>query len=881
MPIQHKRGTQAAWLASPVVLAPGQLGVALDTGESRVGDGTHTWANLLSPSASKVSKGALSFNVRDYGAVGNWTTGSSGTSDTAAIRAALAAAASAITVAGSSPSARVLVPWTTGNGYLIDDTITVPNGVELDMRAAFVYGGPAGRAALVLGSSSFQMKRTHTIRLKRATVSDWLSEADAGVVLRNFYASRFYLDEIEGFTVGVTCLGDTNNGFSYNDVHLGSLVDNKIALDCTNDTGGWCNEDAYHGGRFTVSSSVHTDLDRVGVRITSRATSRYYNNANIFHKPSFELKGQGIPGVSTCVLVEYGTQNFCDRARHESNSPGVLTQLNNSADNWIDFAYSDEVPGAAPYMNDLGASASGGITRGYTSMVDRSLRTVYKADALHKRACYYDGATQVNVPGVTVGTSATTNSDARAASLLVIAPDYLEIPGSRCVGFYLSTRTMKRFTVLRDAEVGFGGRLIVRCYDSTGAIISTAGTVRTTVPASAPAYSTSYGGAFRTGTDTTTPWSFGVSAATDYVFIGVAGGSAVARIRALTVATLYAANPATWLATTDVPGVNYGTAAPTAGTWDVGRRVVNVVPGGATTAWVCSVAGTPGTWVSEGSSSGGGGGSTTPPQVDVITATGVWTKPTGAKSHRVLLIGGGSAGGSGRRGANLTVCCGGGGGGGAGITDVTLDAADVPSSLTVTIGAAGVGGAAVTTDDTGGNAGTAGGVTLFGLLAGAYAGAGGAGGTATNGLGGSGGVGRDAIGAVAGAALTTGGLGASSAAAGGAGGGAAGGGISAAATPVVGNGGTASASRATAGTNAAGGVVDTTAPVASVAPTAKGQPGSAGGAGAASITAAAQAAALSSGYGAGGSGGGASRNGFASGAGADGRPGFALIVTSF
>lgn len=47
--------------------------------------------------------------------------------------------------------------------------------------------------------------------------------------------------------------------------------------------------------------------------------------------------------------------------------------------------------------------------------------------------------------------------------------------------------------------------------------------------------------------------------------------------------------------------VGYSTAAPTALAWAVGDRVQNIAPAvGSPKAWVCTVAGTPGTWVSEG-----------------------------------------------------------------------------------------------------------------------------------------------------------------------------------------------------------------------------------------------------------------------------------------
>jgi len=47
--------------------------------------------------------------------------------------------------------------------------------------------------------------------------------------------------------------------------------------------------------------------------------------------------------------------------------------------------------------------------------------------------------------------------------------------------------------------------------------------------------------------------------------------------------------------------ITYGTAAPISGTWKRGDRRYNSTPTvGQAKSWVCTVAGTPGTWVSEG-----------------------------------------------------------------------------------------------------------------------------------------------------------------------------------------------------------------------------------------------------------------------------------------
>ncbi len=47
--------------------------------------------------------------------------------------------------------------------------------------------------------------------------------------------------------------------------------------------------------------------------------------------------------------------------------------------------------------------------------------------------------------------------------------------------------------------------------------------------------------------------------------------------------------------------ITYGTAAPASGTWSKADRCYNSSPTvGQPKSWVCTVAGTPGTWVSEG-----------------------------------------------------------------------------------------------------------------------------------------------------------------------------------------------------------------------------------------------------------------------------------------
>jgi hypothetical protein len=125
--------------------------------------------------------------------------------------------------------------------------------------------------------------------------------------------------------------------------------------------------------------------------------------------------------------------------------------------------------------------------------------------------------------------------------------------------------------------------------------------------------------------------------------------------------------------------------------------------------------------------------------VQVFTSNGTWTKPAGAKSVLVQLIGGGGGGGSGRKGATGTIRCGGGGGGGGGMATMTFDASVLGSTESVVVGQGGNGGAPRTANSTNGISGAIGGSTVFGALLRAGGGTQGIAGTLNSGSAGAGG----------------------------------------------------------------------------------------------------------------------------------------------
>ena len=273
-------------------------------------------------------------------------------------------------------------------------------------------------------------------------------------------------------------------------------------------------------------------------------------------------------------------------------------------------------------------------------------------------------------------------------------------------------------------------------------------------------------------------------------------------------------------------------------------------------------------------------------QVQIFTSNSTWTKPDGAKSVQIELVGGGGGGGSGRKGASGTACGGGGSGAGGGFTSRSIEASLLDATIPVVVGIGGAGANGQTSTSTNGIAGSPGGNSTFGTWTFAGGGTAGGGGTVA---GGSAGIsGSRAMFAGGGGAL--GGTTATAAAGGGTqcggGGGGGGGGVSGA-VPAFFNGGLGRLSVGTFLTqgDTAGGTTDGANGTAGIsAPTNYVMGGSGGGGGAGSINAANNGGNGGAGgsYGGGGGGGGACLDTNASsGAGGNGAPGIVVVTTYF
>lgn len=535
-----------------------------------------------------VGKGELLLNVMDYGAKGDSnTTGSTGTDDLAAIHAAAAAAG------GSSALGTTVWFPKVANGYRAVGTVELPGTINVRMDSPVIT--PASVTGVGLrynGTGGVSAGRDLVLRQKRGVVTDWSSEADIGILTRNVQRSRITIEEVRNNTIGYQRLGDAG-GHVYNEITLLLIDSHKVGVDCETIGSGWVNEENIYGGNFTVGSTVNTSLSRIGVRI--RSSVGYRCNAQVYHKPSFEI-AVGITGGAEAIpiLIADGINNRFYDVRNEGTS--LLIRTTGLANNNRASVTYGSGAAAGDSIDDQGSFPTTVVERSRYQHMEAFARQVWAMTDIHKRAFPYDG-TATNVPGmVMLGASGTTIS--RALSGFTINANYLET-ASRHIGVQIKTTVVKRFVVAADCETGYGGRVHVRCYDSAGTIMDPASYTSNPLVrgASGSTLSASSGMGYASGSDENTPTFFSVAPSVASIVVCMTSGTAALRIRAMRVSAVAPDVPAAGTPFPENLVDPIATAAPASGTYEQGRRVYNATPAtGQPIGWVCTVAGSPGTW---------------------------------------------------------------------------------------------------------------------------------------------------------------------------------------------------------------------------------------------------------------------------------------------
>lgn len=487
-----------------------------------------------------------------------------------------------------------------GGGYAFANQISVDyrSDVVAEKGAFITYTGSANNVFLSIGDTTHtaQFRNYYLPRITRANQSDWSTEASVGVRFYSVSDSRIESQFIGKFCINMQVLPTGGLAFAHNDIFPGTLGSGKIQLDLSNATNGSANENNWYQGRFTMFQNPNPTLAAYGIRVTSSDAVYISNNNNVFIKPSFELGATLASAERLPILMVYGVQNHFWKCRNEDNDAPFVRESNAASENTYDIGYSDSY--GLPIIECNSSVPNYLLTSSRTAAFDQPARKIFDSGPMHKRICYYDGGTNTHIPSVSLARSSDATVYTNLANL-DIGSNYVAATASgNGVAIFIDTSVVKQFLVVKDVEAGFGGRIVVNCYDAAGAVISTADSIKGTL-AQPFSSSATYGNCFTTGSDSDEASLFTVASAVKSIRVILAQGTAALRIRSFAV---YAVNThshaSSWVGYEEmVPGGNIGTAAPTAGTWAKGHIVWKAdVAAGGSPGWVCTTAGSPGTW---------------------------------------------------------------------------------------------------------------------------------------------------------------------------------------------------------------------------------------------------------------------------------------------
>jgi hypothetical protein len=535
-------------------------------------------------------------NVRHFGAFGDGTT-----DDTVAITAAAAECTISTDVLYFPPGT-----------YPVTNSITVVGGgVTMDAATLLaMWDASTQQPCLVLGVSGVgSIDRKYIgLRVARNTISSWTSTADVGVKIYYHNHSVFEILESVGFTVGVQVHQGHCNRFQLGRIGAAQY---GFLVQSVSDVIGW-NANNVYGGRFVMSMWDGGGTTKPGISryaIAFNADYSYPSHDNVFHGPVVELNhSDAISGSptseATILLVEVGNRNLVDCVYVEE-ATYMLTSSGIARDNVVTYTCSKSMGSNAPYINE-GSLYVNTVIPAYGGEQSVARYHIYDSGLLAQR-CDQSG-TKHSLPPELFGTSPNSNSPAELDSFSASTGDivhdanggYISLTGSTAAfGIRLDARYAKQFWLESDTDTSYHGRVYVRPLTSTFLIIpDDTGTVKGSYGVALSAYAGFMG-------------SYGVSGSSirmahvfkcvdpdiryiDFIFTGVTP----MRLRSF---AIYSDDPrAAVIPVRQSTEITYSDAAPMAGTWHKGDRIVNTSPDpGESAGWLCTTAGTFGAAITE------------------------------------------------------------------------------------------------------------------------------------------------------------------------------------------------------------------------------------------------------------------------------------------
>ena len=377
--------------------------------------------------------------------------------------------------AGADQKFAMIPPGT----WNVSGTVTLPGGARgLIMQGTIRYTGTAPTSVLVLGDGGTirNAEKLYTgLNVIRQTQSDWSSEADIGITVRNVDASQIELRRVEGFTIGMRTLGD-GRGVEDSTFTLGRIVNNRIGLDiwCATAT-AWNTSIRYYGGHFAQATGVNASQDRFGVRFGNEPGAYSNHNRHVFDAPNFELRQAGSNIAIPFLNQTSGSAIIARNMRMEACSPLAARHTAGAQDCEYDIAWTNTYLVGIDYTATANRCGNAVINRhrAPASRFQRFLAGVPSTRA----AAFRQSATEVGVEGlITIATSTTTATfmaDFCFNGLTDLTPTdrAVTLAANRGLGWMLDTTQAKEFALAHWLTSGAsGGRLFVRVFDGAGNI---------------------------------------------------------------------------------------------------------------------------------------------------------------------------------------------------------------------------------------------------------------------------------------------------------------------------------------------------------------------------------------------------------------------------
>ncbi|WP_135468558.1 glycosyl hydrolase family 28-related protein [Crenalkalicoccus roseus] len=418
-----------------------------------------------------VSKTGLAKYLRDREAVLPSDFGGLGdgvADDTAAIQAAFDRA-------GADGKMAMIPPGT----WNVSGTVTLPGAARgLIMQGTIRYTGTAPTSVLVLGDGGTTRngEKLYTgLNVIRAAQSDWSSEADIGITVRNVDASQIELRRVEGFTIGMRTLGD-GRGVEDSTFTLGRIVNNRIGLDiwCATAT-AWNTSNRYYGGHFAHATGVNASQDRFGIRLGNEPGAYTNHNRHVFDAPNFELRQAGSNLAIPFLNQTSGSAIHARAMRMEACSPIAARHTAGAQDCEYDVAWTNTYLVGIDYAPTANRCGNAVINR-HRAPASRFTRFLAGVENVRAKA-FRHSATEIGVEGLctiaTSTTAATLIADFCFNGLTGLTPTArgVQLAANRGLGWVVDVTQAKEFALAHWLVSGAaGGRLFARCFDAAGQI---------------------------------------------------------------------------------------------------------------------------------------------------------------------------------------------------------------------------------------------------------------------------------------------------------------------------------------------------------------------------------------------------------------------------